>query len=119
MKKQNAFSRIWDMISAPFVSVAVMIDESRRNNEDGSWDKYWERKNRRAKKKMDRKAAKIARKTLEKKSWKITMESGGGTCYCFMGGFDSEEEAVKVASNYDWIFVDENGFAWSLEVVEE
>lgn len=28
-------------------SAAVLIDESRRLNEDGSWDKYWERKNRR------------------------------------------------------------------------
>lgn len=40
--------RIWDAITAPFVSVAVMIDESKRQNLDGSWDKYWERKNRKA-----------------------------------------------------------------------
>ena len=30
------FKRIWDMITTPFISVAVMIDESRRINEDGS-----------------------------------------------------------------------------------
>jgi hypothetical protein len=38
-------SRIWNTIAMPFISIAVLIDESRRINEDGSWDKYWERKN--------------------------------------------------------------------------
>ena len=38
--------RFFDAIISPFVSVACLIDESRRINEDGSWDKYWERKNR-------------------------------------------------------------------------
>jgi hypothetical protein len=51
--------------------------------------------------------------------WKIVMESGGGTCYDFMGGFDSEEAAVEVAESCDWHFTDENGFDWSLDVVEE
>lgn len=36
-------------ITAPFINLAVTIDESRRNNEDGSWDKYWARKNKRNK----------------------------------------------------------------------
>lgn len=44
----KALKKIFDAISAPFVSVAVLIDESRRINEDGTWDKYNERKNRRA-----------------------------------------------------------------------
>lgn len=43
--------KLWKAIAEPFVSVAVMIDESKRLNEDGSWDKYWERKNRREMKK--------------------------------------------------------------------
>lgn len=43
----NFFKRIWDNITAPFISVAVLIDDSKRINEDGSWDKYWERKNKR------------------------------------------------------------------------
>lgn len=34
-------------IAEPFISIAVLIDESKRINEDGSWDKYWERKNKR------------------------------------------------------------------------
>lgn len=38
--------KIWGTITAPFIAVAVILDESRRTNEDGSWDKYWERKNR-------------------------------------------------------------------------
>lgn len=38
--------RLWDIISAPFIAVAVLLDESRRQNLDGSWDKYWERKNK-------------------------------------------------------------------------
>jgi hypothetical protein len=47
------------------------------------------------------------------------MESGGGTSYDFMGGFETEEEAIEVAQSYDWHFVDENGFDWSLDVVED
>lgn len=39
--------KIWDAITGPFVAVAVLIDESKRINEDGSWDRYHERKNRR------------------------------------------------------------------------
>ncbi len=46
MKKQNIFARIWEEITYPFVAIAVMIDEDRRSNLDGYWDKYWERKNR-------------------------------------------------------------------------
>lgn len=42
----NFFKKIWDFITAPFISVAVMIDESRRINEDGSWDEYHAKKNR-------------------------------------------------------------------------
>lgn len=40
--------KIFEAITASFVAVAVIIDESRRINEDGAWDKYWERKNRKA-----------------------------------------------------------------------
>ena len=43
---KNLIFKLWDAITAPFVSIAVLIDESRRQNLDGSWDKYWERKNR-------------------------------------------------------------------------
>lgn len=41
MKKIKAF---FENIAAPFIAVAVLIDESRRMNEDGTWDKYWERR---------------------------------------------------------------------------
>ena len=41
----NIISRIWDAITAPFIALAVHLDESRRINEDGSWDKYHERRN--------------------------------------------------------------------------
>ena len=40
------FKKIWSAIITPFECIAVGLDESRRINEDGSWDKYWERKNR-------------------------------------------------------------------------
>lgn len=43
MKK--ALSKIWDTLSYPFISIAVLLDESRRINEDGSWDAYWAKKN--------------------------------------------------------------------------
>lgn len=45
MKK--ALRKIFEEIASPFIALAVIIDESRRINEDGSWDEYWERKNRR------------------------------------------------------------------------
>ena len=43
--------KIIDAIITPFISVAVMIDESKRINEDGSWDGYWAKKNRKHKQK--------------------------------------------------------------------
>ena len=46
--------KIWDAIISPFISIAVLIDESKRINEDGSWDSYWERKNRKAMKKASK-----------------------------------------------------------------
>ena len=33
---------------SPFVSIVVLLDESRSINEGGSWDKYWAKKNCRA-----------------------------------------------------------------------
>ena len=44
MKKFIA--NIWNAITMPFVSLAVLLDESRRINEDGSWDGYWAKKNK-------------------------------------------------------------------------
>ena len=44
MKK--LMKKVWDAICTPFESIAVLIDESKIANEDGSWDKYHERKNR-------------------------------------------------------------------------
>lgn len=46
MKK--AIRKALDVIFSPFISIAVLIDESKNINENGSWDKYWERKNRKA-----------------------------------------------------------------------
>lgn len=34
-------SMLWDAIIAPF----VLLDETRRENLDGSWDSYWAKKN--------------------------------------------------------------------------
>jgi len=50
--------KILEAIALPFISVAVMIDESKRINEDGSWDKYHARRNKRLMKKAERKANK-------------------------------------------------------------
>lgn len=44
MKKM--IKKIWDAICTPFVAIACVIDESKIANEDGSWDKVHERKNR-------------------------------------------------------------------------
>ena len=37
--------KLINAITAPFISFAVLLDESRRTNEDGSWDIYWAKKN--------------------------------------------------------------------------
>lgn len=50
--------------------------------------------------------------------WKITMSSGGGTVRTFASGL-SKEEAEEIAAGYGWEFVDENGFAWALDVEED
>jgi hypothetical protein len=42
----KAFKKIWDAIKTPFESLIAGLDESKRINEDGSWDKYHARKNR-------------------------------------------------------------------------
>lgn len=38
-------SKLWDAITTPLLSLAVGLDESRRDNLDGSWDSYWAKKN--------------------------------------------------------------------------
>lgn len=35
-----------DAVISPFESIAVLIDESKRINEDGSWDSYHAKKNK-------------------------------------------------------------------------
>ena len=37
--------KIWDFITLPFIAVAVLIDDSKRYNEDGSWDSYHAKRN--------------------------------------------------------------------------
>ena len=37
--------KVFNAITSPFVSLAVLLDESRRANEDGLWDTYWAKKN--------------------------------------------------------------------------
>ena len=41
----KALKKFFEAIISPFISVAVMLDESKRINEDGSWDAYWAKKN--------------------------------------------------------------------------
>ena len=55
------FIGIWEFLVMPFEAVAVLIDDSRRYNEDGSWDKYNRRRNERERKKQDRKDKKEAK----------------------------------------------------------
>lgn len=44
--RTSIWRRIIDVITYPFAAISALIDESRRINEDGSWDKYNERRNR-------------------------------------------------------------------------
>ncbi len=52
-------------------------------------------------------------------SWKVVMDSGGGTVRDFQSGFATEAEAEQFASEMGWRFVDENRFEWRLEVEED
>ena len=47
---KNMIKKIWDAICTPFVAIAVLIDESKIANEDGSWDAFWAKKNKRGEK---------------------------------------------------------------------
>lgn len=52
-------------------------------------------------------------------SWKVVMDSGGGTVRDFQSGFATEAEAEQFATEMGWRFVDENRFEWRLEVQED
>lgn len=43
--------KILSGIAEPFIAVAVILDESRRINEDGSWNGYHARRNRKERRK--------------------------------------------------------------------
>lgn len=47
---KNMIKKIWNAICTPFVAIAVLIDESKIANEDGSYDTYWAKKNKRGEK---------------------------------------------------------------------
>lgn len=47
-------SDLWYNVTYPFIAIAVLIDESKRENLDGSWDKYHARRNARAERKERR-----------------------------------------------------------------
>ncbi|MCU6800258.1 LPD16 domain-containing protein, partial [Alitiscatomonas aceti] len=52
-------------------------------------------------------------------SWKVVLESEGGTKHDFKLGFATEREAEQFASDMDWRYVDENQFEWRLAVEED
>ena len=52
-------------------------------------------------------------------SWKVVLESEGGTKHDFKLDFATEKEAEQFASDMDWRYVDENQFEWRLAVEED
>ncbi len=52
-------------------------------------------------------------------SWKIVMDSGGGTIRDYYSGFATEAEAEQFAADMGWCYLDENQFAWNLYVEED
>ena len=52
-------------------------------------------------------------------SWKIVMDSGGGTIRNYYSGFATEVEAEQFAADMGWCYLDENQFAWNLYVEED
>ena len=51
--------------------------------------------------------------------YKVIMVSPSGTERDFQGGFNSGNEASEFAKESNYRYVDENGFEWRLEVVDE
>lgn len=49
--------RILEAIAYPFIAFLVIVDETRRENLDGKYDKYWERKNRKERAKNEKQRA--------------------------------------------------------------
>lgn len=47
--------RILEAIAYPFTAFWVIVDETRRENLDGEYNKYWERRNRREERRNKRK----------------------------------------------------------------
>lgn len=52
-------------------------------------------------------------------SWKVVLESEGGTKHDFKLDFATEREAEQFASDMDWRYVDENQFEWRLAVEKD
>ena len=52
-------------------------------------------------------------------SWKVVLESEGGTKHDFKLDFATEAEAEQFAADMDWHYVDENQFEWRLKVEED
>ena len=42
--------KFFNAVKESFTALLVIVDESKNINEDGSWDEYWARKNRKAEK---------------------------------------------------------------------
>ena len=57
MKKR--LSDLWYNITYPFVAVYVLYAESKQQNIDGSWDKYWKKRNERDAKRRSKRNGKI------------------------------------------------------------
>jgi hypothetical protein len=49
MKK--ILARLWELITLPIIAVMVLIDDSKRYNEDGSWYSYHAKRNEKEMKK--------------------------------------------------------------------
>ena len=62
---------IFEAITAPFVAFSILLDESRRNNEDGSWNDYWARKNCNAELRELRRKYRAEKKAIKAK-WTVT-----------------------------------------------
>ena len=51
----NFFKKIWEAIRFPFEAMSVLIEGSREENLDGSYDKYWAKRNEKMMKKGNKK----------------------------------------------------------------
>ena len=60
--------RVFKAMAEPFIAFSVLLDEDRRQNLDGRYNKYWARKNRREMKKAEKRDERMKKTEAQKRA---------------------------------------------------